>query len=642
MEKENILLVDDEAGIRKVLGISLRDAGYEVLTAGGGGEALSLFTAHRPRIVLTDIKMPGMDGIELLKRIKAKDPEAEVIMITGHGDMDLAVESLKHEATDFITKPISDEALEIALKRAHDRIAMRRQLREYTDNLEELVRKQSARLVEMERLTAVGQAVEGLSSALSAMSDGAAGELAYFNEMPCFVSIHTPELTVAAANQLYKERLGDKVGGNSWEIYPEKAACPVARTFETGAGQRSRQVIRYADGREVPVMVYTAPIRNREGDLELAIEIAADMEEIRRLQGAVKASRHRYQQLFDAAPCYITVQDEHLRLMEVNERFKEDFGGEIGAHCYEVYKHRSEPCPDCPVTRTFEDGEPHQSEMVVTTESGEQNNVLIWTAPLRDEAGRISQVMELSTNITQIRQLQDHLSSLGMLIGSISHGIKGLLTGLDGGMYLLSSGFEKENEEQIKEGWEVVKLMAGRIRNMVLNILYYAKERDLQWERVDVLTFAEEVAAMIEPKAKQHGIALVRDFDTSVDDFEVDPGVVRSALVNILENALDACLEDKEASSHEITFGVAQEGDEVIFDIRDNGLGMDRETREHMFTLFFSSKRDRGTGLGLFISNKIIRQHQGSIEVESAPGEGSRFRIRMPKVPRKEAGEGAD
>jgi len=125
MEK-SILIADAEEGIRKVLGISLTDMGYHVTTAENGREALRIFKKDCPSIVLTDIKMPEMDGIELLRRIKAHDPDTEVIMITGHGDMELAIKSVKFEATDFVTKPINDEILEIALQRAQERIAIRR------------------------------------------------------------------------------------------------------------------------------------------------------------------------------------------------------------------------------------------------------------------------------------------------------------------------------------------------------------------------------------------------------------------------------------------------------------------------------------------------------------------------------------
>jgi signal transduction histidine kinase len=172
---EKILLVDDEEGIRKVLGISLADCGYQVWTAENGEEALKLFSEVQPAIVLTDIKMPGMDGIQLLQRIKTVSPDTEVIMITGHGEMDLAIRSLKHEATDFITKPIHDEVLEIALKRAHERIVMRAQLRHYTDNLEQLVREQTRQLLDAERLTAVGQTVADLAHAIKNIAGGLKG-----------------------------------------------------------------------------------------------------------------------------------------------------------------------------------------------------------------------------------------------------------------------------------------------------------------------------------------------------------------------------------------------------------------------------------------------------------------------------------
>ncbi|MBT8368898.1 MAG: hybrid sensor histidine kinase/response regulator [Deltaproteobacteria bacterium] len=174
MEK-SILLVDDEAGIRKVLGISLTDMGYHVVTAANGQEALRIFQNECPSIVLTDIKMPEMDGIELLRRIKDHNPDTEVIMITGHGDMDLAIKSVKYEATDFVTKPINDEILEIALKRAQERISIRRQLNEYTQNLEQLVREKTQKLVEAERLAAVGQTITDLAHAIKNIAGGLKG-----------------------------------------------------------------------------------------------------------------------------------------------------------------------------------------------------------------------------------------------------------------------------------------------------------------------------------------------------------------------------------------------------------------------------------------------------------------------------------
>lgn len=170
-----ILLVDDEPGILRVLGISLADRGYDVLTASSGEEALDIFRNTTPEIVLTDIKMPGIDGIALLRKVKEELPETEVIMITGHGDMELAIQSLKHDASDFITKPIHDEALDVALKRASEKISVRRQLKEYTENLEKLVEEKTKKLLEAERLAAVGQTVAGLAHAIKNITSGLTG-----------------------------------------------------------------------------------------------------------------------------------------------------------------------------------------------------------------------------------------------------------------------------------------------------------------------------------------------------------------------------------------------------------------------------------------------------------------------------------
>jgi DNA-binding NtrC family response regulator len=120
-----ILLIDDEPDIVRVLSMSLKADGYDVIPAHSGVEGIEIFEKERPDIVLTDIKMPGMDGIEVLKKIKSIDPRSEVIIITGHGDIDNTIEALQYGASDFINKPVRDEALSIALKRARDNLEIK-------------------------------------------------------------------------------------------------------------------------------------------------------------------------------------------------------------------------------------------------------------------------------------------------------------------------------------------------------------------------------------------------------------------------------------------------------------------------------------------------------------------------------------
>jgi signal transduction histidine kinase len=177
-----ILVIDDERPILEVLEISLSSEGYDVITAENGEEGLELFEKQGPKLILTDIRMPGMDGIEVLKRIKASDNEAEVIVITGHGDIDSAISALQHGASDFINKPIRDEVLLLSLERAKKKIAINEQLKGYTENLEQKVeeytvelRQAQEELIKTERLVTIGETVAGLAHCIKNILTGLRG-----------------------------------------------------------------------------------------------------------------------------------------------------------------------------------------------------------------------------------------------------------------------------------------------------------------------------------------------------------------------------------------------------------------------------------------------------------------------------------
>ncbi len=132
-----ITLIDDNPDFLFTTGTFLKRNGYEVWTAEDGSSGIELSREKSCEIIITDIQMPGMDGIEVLKRIKETDPEKEVIVVTGHGEMEKAIGALQLDASDFITKPINHDALLVALGRAKERFTTRKELHEYTTLLEE-------------------------------------------------------------------------------------------------------------------------------------------------------------------------------------------------------------------------------------------------------------------------------------------------------------------------------------------------------------------------------------------------------------------------------------------------------------------------------------------------------------------------
>ena len=131
-----IVIIDDEEDIREVLTVALRDSGYDVVSAPDGKTGFLLCRKISPQIVITDIRMPGMDGLQVLKALKKEKPDTEVIMATAFGEMDVAIKALQLDASDLIIKPVSDEALHLALRRAKDRFTGRKQLKDYTALLE--------------------------------------------------------------------------------------------------------------------------------------------------------------------------------------------------------------------------------------------------------------------------------------------------------------------------------------------------------------------------------------------------------------------------------------------------------------------------------------------------------------------------
>jgi PAS domain S-box-containing protein len=263
-----------------------------------------------------------------------------------------------------------------------------------------------------------------------------------------------------------------------------------------------------------------------------------------------------------------------------------------------------------------------------------------------DKAGNTHWIMETVTSmlyeghratlgyfmdITALRRMQGNLSSLGLMVGTISHSLRGCLTGLNASLFLIESGFYRNKPAQIEEGLDVTKLMADRIRKLVMDILYYSKERDLQVEAVEVWPFVKEVAVYLENRIKAADVDFITDFPYGSGVMAIDSEAIRSALINILENALEACIEDTRPIEHWIRFETKVDRDKVHFTIADNGPGIDKDQAGEVFQLFGSTKGKRGTGIGLFVTRKAIIKHGGQITLQSAANEGAEFRITLPR-----------
>jgi signal transduction histidine kinase len=167
----------------------------------------------------------------------------------------------------------------------------------------------------------------------------------------------------------------------------------------------------------------------------------------------------------------------------------------------------------------------------------------------------------------------------------------------------------------------------------MLDILFYSKKREFSFREVAVRDFAREVCTAVAGKMESHGIEFQPRYDGQLGLFSIDADYLRAALSNILENAIQACEYKSEDDTASVRFTVSAHGREVCFEVADTGVGMDQDTRDRLFTVFFSTKGRGGTGLGLFVANQVVEQHGGRIEVQSQLGKGTTFRIIVPRSP---------
>jgi PAS domain S-box-containing protein len=522
-----------------------------------------------------------------------------------------------------------------------------------------------------------------------------------------------------------------------------------ARTFEDGKIRVNDEDGIDKEGRPAHYVVHIAPVYDEVGEIPYVIEMSYDLTETKSLQ-------REYNVLFERVPCYVAVINRELRVVRANNLLRETFGDCVGEHCYEVYKHRTTKCPDCPALKTFASGGSYQAEHVGIDKEGEATHYVVSTSPLSRSDHESSHVIEMMVDVTDVHKLStelvrqssfrnilientldalvavddagvvnifnpaaeslfkvgseevinssegerffpseflsavangktslplsetsvvdmegesipvrfsgsalmdgerrigaaaffedlreikrleseklenERLAAVGQTVAQLAHGIKNILTGLRGGMYAIKSGMKSGSEERTTKGWEMLDRNVERITTLVKGFLCFSKKHVPVMELVDPREIAREIYALYHAAAESDGVTLLFEAEEEIGAACMEASGIHTCLANLVSNAIDACKTSKEGGST-VRLRVGQGDGTVVFEVEDTGCGMEAEVREKVFTSFFTTKGLGGTGLGLLVTKKIVREHSGRIEVESQPGEGSCFRMELPR-----------
>jgi signal transduction histidine kinase len=226
----------------------------------------------------------------------------------------------------------------------------------------------------------------------------------------------------------------------------------------------------------------------------------------------------------------------------------------------------------------------------------------------------------------------ERLAAIGQTVATLSHHIKNILQGIRGGSYLIEMGLSEHDESLVQKGWKIVEKNQNKISTLVLDMLTFSKEREPDLTPSNMNQVVSDVVELMQSRAKDLEVQLVWEPAQEMPTLVFDPEGIHRAVLNIVTNAIDAAAETEQAGQVRVTTEYAAVESKLRVCVDDNGPGIPAEHMDQLFSPFVSFKGSHGTGLGLPVSQKIVNEHGGRIQVESTVGHGSRFMVEIPAV----------
>ena len=226
----------------------------------------------------------------------------------------------------------------------------------------------------------------------------------------------------------------------------------------------------------------------------------------------------------------------------------------------------------------------------------------------------------------------ERLAAVGQTIATLSHHIKNILQGIRGGSYLIEMGLTEHDEEVVGKGWKIVDKNQNKISSLVMDMLTFSKEREPDLIVSNINGTVKDVIELMNVRAEELQVHLEWQPAESMPDLIFDPEGIHRAVLNVVTNAIDAVSEKQPPGRVVVSTEFDEPNAKARIIVEDDGPGIPVDQMDFLFSPFISSKKSRGTGLGLPVSQKILREHGGQIMVHSEPGQGARFVLEIPAV----------
>lgn len=635
-----ILVVDDQPGVTRACVKILSRAGYEVVEQNHSLAALQLLKEEPFDLLLTDIRMPEMDGMELLTAAKQVDPHLSVVVITGYGTMDDAVKAIRLGAQGFLLKPYDpDELVAVINENLQRRKLIRDSVRLQTllpllklsDALQE--DKGAQTITEQALQVAAKEIDSGRLQLWLKETDGPLNLLTsidYIPDVPAQFSSADLERVLDQDKILLKYKNGQL----TWEKPGSRQAMAVCLPL-ISKGEKLGILVA-----ELPP--YALPLSNFQLELlqVLSRQLAGAIENIN-LFNRAETLRAFNQNIIENITTGLVALDHQGNITVLNKaasallglQSKDLLGQSITialAHISQLADILVEPLKGGPSII-------HRDLTLEHWDKG-QLTVSVTASALYDASDQISGVVGLIDDLTELKALEaerrrlDRLAALGEMSAVVAHELRNPIAGIAAGIEYLTKKIDLNSAEY--QGSRMILKEINRVHRIVEDILLVARPLDLQKSSVSL-------RAIIENICQRHGSALTESklqvnilLEETLAEIVVDGDRIEQVFDNLMSNALHAMPD-----GGTITISATQSADqkEMIILFEDTGPGILTVEQQKIFEPFFTTK-SRGVGLGLALSRRILEAHGGSISITETSDAGTTFEIRLPLQDEKSHG----
>jgi PAS domain S-box-containing protein len=641
----NILLVDDESHILEVIGDFLRDCGHNSVNACDGFGALNALESQGSiDLVISDIRMPNMDGIEFLKTVRIRYPGTPVILMTGHGDEAVAVLALQQGAFDYLKKPIKLNELLQRVEQVAERNRLESEaLSEVQGPLEDQPRQKTM------SPSPNSQAKTSSSAILVVEPDQ---EVAASVGHQLSTLGHTVQVAVSGEQGLEKLKQGrfdivmvefdlpdiegpdmvDQIRGMDPTTIPivittrEDQETAVAALNSGARGLLTKPIL---DTDTVRGIDQALSERKRLVDPRLLL---GDLIEVRsELREKVLEKERFLEHLIDSAPFGILSTDQNGRILTFNGKAERMYG-------YAQSEALGQDLHD--LTGGNEDEAPidirESIKAIHTKKNGEPLPVLLHPQDILDdrkqEIGKLFVIEDLTEREQMESQLvyAERLSLLGQLAPRIAHEFKSPLQVISGLTEIALLELDSGHIDGLDQILEKILPATTQLTDLVQQLLNLGKPTKQEQAALNLEFELERVLDNLTPLGVVKYCQVSRDFEKSLPSIYGDRAQIEQLLRNLIVNAAQA-MEKRE--NHELYLSLKKTGcgDGIVLEMRDTGPGIEPDHLGRIFEPFFTTKPEgKGTGLGLPIVKTILDRHNATIEVESEVGKGTQFQIRFP------------